>query len=300
MPFTSSELQAIGRTLRLKKRFDQNFLVDAAIIAKIVEAVERFQANNPTLALIEVGPGAGFLTQALLEIIPPNASALCAIELERAMVSYLQEQFGHHPKLNLQPGDVLSYDFSQIDAEHFQIVGNLPYSVATPLIFKLVGELTATAPPLAERLLQMTVMVQKEVGERMMAEASGKPYGQKSLKACAPLSLACQRAFEVKPLVKVPPKAFVPPPKVDSLVMTLTLKPKDQWQYPKDAIRFARLVKAGFQQRRKTLVNALAHGGGTNPQAVQHTLQLLDLPADVRAEALSLSQWIALSDTLSG
>ncbi|MEB3245894.1 MAG: 16S rRNA (adenine(1518)-N(6)/adenine(1519)-N(6))-dimethyltransferase RsmA [Vampirovibrionales bacterium] len=280
---TRSQLMASARDLRLKKRFDQHFLIDDLILSKIVAAVD------PKLPAIEVGPGCGFLTQALLA---SNIQPLQAIELERAMIQYLKTEFSPqlaNGTLALHEGDVLSYDFQTITPGVFQLVGNLPYSVATPLVFKLVGELNTAAPPLGERLQQCVIMVQKEVGDRMAAQPGSKAYG--------PLSLACQRAYTVETITLAPPRAFSPPPRVDSIVLKLSLNPPEQWRYPSNPAKFARLVKTGFQHRRKTFLNALQHGGYTPQERTELEARLatMSLPATPRAEAIALDQFIALS-----
>ncbi len=255
----SIALYAEAKRLRAKKRFSQNFLFNAPIINRIVRTVDL----QPDETLVEIGPGIGFLTQQLLQAIKdsdPNlnpedsnseksASKLIGIELERQMIFHLKNKFAENPYFQLIENDILKYDFSDIEAEQFKIVGNLPYNISSPILFHLAGELNNPNHPLRQRIQHATLMVQKEVGERICAKPNEKGYNA--------LTIAVQYWFETNYEFTVPNHSFHPQPKVESAIITLS--PRLEPLTPiSDLNDFSRLIKAAFHQRRKTLRNALA------------------------------------------
>lgn len=249
---------------RPRKRFGQNFLVDQQIIDKIVS---RFAHSR--YPVVEIGPGRGALTGELLKLGIP----LHALELDRDLIPVLQNQFGHHEHFDLRQGDALKFDFRELYVtEPLRLVGNLPYNIATPLIFRLLEDTSFIA--------DMHFMLQWEVVARLGARCGDKHYGQ--------LSIVVQNLCESTTLFEVPPSAFVPSPKVNSGVIKLA--PRATPIVPADMhTEFNTLVKSAFAQRRKTLANnlkgildeALIREAGVNP--------------GLRAEALDIQQFALLT-----
>ncbi len=214
--------------------------------------------------VVEIGPGLGALTEPLLARLPH----LHAIEIDRDIVARLRAR--HAPeRLTVHEADVLDFDFAALPAP-LRIVGNLPYNISTPILFKLAAQ--------ASRVRDMHFMLQREVVDRMVARPSTPEYGR--------LSVMLQLRFAMVRLFDVPPGAFRPPPKVDSAVVRLV--PRDD--APEcDAAALARVVTAAFTKRRKTLRNALA--GAVRDDA----LASLGLDPKLRPENLSVDDYVALS-----
>lgn len=214
-----------------RKRFGQNFLIDDGIIHAIVNAIHP-QAGE---TLVEIGPGLGALTRPLLERLPH----LHVVELDRDIVARLQKTWPAE-RLGIHAGDALKFDFGALGSD-LRIVGNLPYNISSPLLFRLMEFST--------HIRDMHFMLQKEVVERMVADPSTHDYGR--------LSIMLQRRFHLAWLLDVPPTAFDPPPKVDSAVVRLIPKTPAEITVLDEAL-FARVVATAFSQRRKTLRNTLA------------------------------------------
>ena len=213
-----------------RKRFGQNFLVDDGIIHAIVNLIQPQRGET----LVEIGPGLGALTQPLLERLPQ----MHAVELDRDIIARLAKRYAPE-RLILHAGDALSFDFAQLGAD-LRIVGNLPYNISSPLLFRLMA--------FTAQIRDMHFMLQKEVVARMTAEPSTHDYGR--------LSVMLQRRFYMEWLLDVPPAAFEPAPKVDSAVVRLIPKPARDI-VALDEQLFARVVSTAFAQRRKTLRNTL-------------------------------------------
>jgi 16S rRNA (adenine1518-N6/adenine1519-N6)-dimethyltransferase len=253
---------------RARKRFGQNFLHDQRVIQRIVSAI-RPRADD---VVLEIGPGQGALTGALLE----TECTLRAVELDRDLVAILQQQFGNHPRFHLQQGDALDIDLPSITSERVRVVGNLPYNISTPLIFHLLKQSTS--------IIDMHFMLQKEVVERLAAAPGNRDYGR--------LSIMAQYFCQVEPLFEVPPGAFSPQPKVQSAVVRLT--PHHTLPHPARSVpALQNVVRTAFNQRRKTLRNAL--------QTLLNTEQITALGIDpgARPETLSLADFVALADCLN-
>lgn len=250
-----------------RKRFGQNFLIDDGVIHAIVNAIH----PQPNDTLVEIGPGLGALTRPLLERIPH----LHAVELDRDIVARLQKTWPAE-RLSIHSCDALKFDFGTL-GRSLRIIGNLPYNISTPLLFHLM---TYSA-----HIRDMTFMLQKEVVERMVAEPSTSDYGR--------LTLMLQRRFHLEWLLTVPPTAFNPPPKVESAVVRLIPKTAAEIT-PLEEEVFARVVAAAFSQRRKTLKNTL--GSLFKPE----DFSALDIDPGLRAEALPLSAYEALTRRVSG
>jgi 16S rRNA (adenine1518-N6/adenine1519-N6)-dimethyltransferase len=272
-----------AKRLRLKKRFSQNFLVNADILDRIVAAAEL----SPEETVLEIGPGAGFLTERLL----PKAKQVIAVELEREMVAYLAKKFDGRPNLTLESADILKYNLESVAAERFTVLGNLPYAISTPILFRLVGEVAELDFPLRRRLNRIVLMVQKEVAERMTAHPGSRAYG--------PLAIATQFHFDARMVFDVPPKSFLPPPKVNSAVVVLTPLAAPRIEV-RDRDAFQKLVRAGFAQRRKTLWNTLAHAGLGSAERLAELFDAVGLERQVRAEQVSMEGFGRLADAYVG
>jgi 16S rRNA (adenine1518-N6/adenine1519-N6)-dimethyltransferase len=225
---------AAPASFRPKKRFGQHFLHDPGILRRIVEAI----APRPGERLVEIGPGEGALTLPLLAA----AGALTAIELDRDLIEPLRAKAAGRGALEVIHADALAVDFTALAAgAPLRLVGNLPYNISTPILFHCLQHAAA--------IRDMHFMLQREVVERMAAAPGNKTYGR--------LSVMLQLRCTVELLLRVPPGAFRPPPKVDSAVVRLT--PRPAAALPDVAAeRLERVVRAAFGQRRKTLANALA------------------------------------------
>lgn len=213
-----------------RKRFGQHFLTDESVIHAIVSAIN----PKPGDMLVEIGPGLGALTKPLLERMPH----LHVVELDRDIIARLKHTWPQD-RLTLHEGDALKFDFGSL-GERIRVCGNLPYNISSPLLFHLKDY--------ADRIIDMTFMLQKEVVDRMVAAPSTPAYGR--------LSVMLQRRFDIESLFYVPPEAFDPPPKVDSAIVRMIPKPPGSYPVLDDA-NFAAIVTAAFSQRRKTLRNTL-------------------------------------------
>jgi 16S rRNA (adenine1518-N6/adenine1519-N6)-dimethyltransferase len=248
-----------------RKRFGQHFLRDPGAIAKILAAVD----PRPGDRLVEIGPGLGALTGLLLE----RAGRLAAIEIDRDLADRLEAD---HPALEVHRGDVLEFDFARLP-EDLRVVGNLPYNVSTPLLFRLAHY--------AGRLRDVHVMLQREVVDRMVARPSTSAYGR--------LSVMLQYRFAIAKLLEVKPGAFRPPPKVDSAFVRLVPLGAGALGAGDEA-GLARVVTAAFTKRRKQLRNALA---GVIDEA---GLRALGIDPQLRPENLSVADYVAIANTVSG
>jgi 16S rRNA (adenine1518-N6/adenine1519-N6)-dimethyltransferase len=262
---------------RTKKHFGQHFLHDANIIERIVDAI----ALKADQATIEIGPGAAALTSAMIERRASISAKgrLVAIEIDRDAVAYLTDRFNDQ-QLYIIAQDVLKVDFTNAAAQcqaplstPFCVVGNLPYNISSPILFHLMDY--------ADQLSHCVFMLQKEVVDRMVAPPGSDDYGR--------LSVMLQYRFAMSKLFKVAPGAFTPPPKVDSAIVRMTPLP-DSRPRAKDFIRFSQIVAAGFQQRRKTLLNS------TKGILSLDQITAAGIDPKVRAETLGVAEFIRLAD----
>jgi len=244
-----------------RKRFGQHFLHDRGVIAKIVAAID----PQPGDALVEIGPGLGALTRPLLD----RVSRLDAVEIDRDLAARLAAD---HPGLTVHRGDALKFDFGLLP-DRLRVVGNLPYNVSTPLLFRLVE--------LARRLRDAHVMLQREVVDRMVAAPSAPDYGR--------LSVMLQYRFEMRKLFEVKPGAFRPPPGVDSAFVRLAPRPTLALAATDEAA-LARVVTAAFTKRRKTLRNALA------ALIDEDALRALGIDPRLRPENLGVVEYVAIAN----
>ncbi|BCJ87428.1 16S rRNA (adenine(1518)-N(6)/adenine(1519)-N(6))-dimethyltransferase RsmA [Effusibacillus dendaii] len=261
-----------------KKQLGQNFLIDANILGKIVEAAELTEVDGA----IEIGPGIGTLTQALAE----RAGKVVAIEKDDRLIPILSDTLNEYANVSVHHGDVLEIDLPELIAAYLgdrrvSVVANLPYYVTTPILMKLLEERIP--------LHAIVVMVQKEVAERMAAAPGGKEYGA--------LTIAVQYYSEPHIVCRVPRTAFMPQPNVESIVIQLKLRKKPAVDVISEAL-FFQVVKASFAQRRKTILNNLQNNfpvsGGR--ETVLHVLREADIDPMRRGETLSLQEFARLSD----
>ena len=251
---------------RARKRFGQNFLRDGGIIDRIHRAV-RPQSGD---AVVEIGPGQGALTEHLAS----SGADLTLVELDRDLVAILELQLEKHPHVCIIQADALKTDFGALHPDKpLRIIGNLPYNISTPLIFHLLS--------FHGRIADMHFMLQKEVVDRLAAKPNTKAYGR--------LSLMTQYYCEVESLFDVPPEAFSPRPKVQSAVVRL--RPHATLPCAADDVSHLQAVlRAAFNQRRKTLRNALR----TIASAEQ--LDAVGIDPGARPETLALSDYVRIAN----
>ena len=260
--------------LRANKKLGQNFLINEEIINQIIEKAD----VNKNDTIIEIGPGLGSLTAKLLE----NANKVIAIELDSNMSNILKERFCLYDNFELIENDVLKVNLNEIieKYESVKVVANLPYYITTPIIMKLLEERL--------KLKSITVMVQKEVGERFCAVPNSKEYG----------AITISINYYTKPeiIIDVPKENFEPMPEVDSCVIKLDVRnvPPLELKNEKD---FFNLIKAGFSQRRKTINNSLA-SMGISKEKIKNVLEKLGIDSKLRAENLTMEQFADISNNM--
>lgn len=265
-------LQRFG--IHMSKRLGQNFLIDAGIVQGIVEAAD----IQPGDRVLEIGPGIGTLTQALAEA---GADVTC-VELDKRLPEVLAHTLEAYANVKIIQGDILKVDIPDImGSEPFKVVANLPYYITTPIIMALL-----------EKHLPITdivVMVQKEVAERMAAQPGGKTYGA--------LSAAVQYYSVPEIALYVPPRSFMPPPEVDSVVVDCKIRREPAVRVSDEKL-FFRVIKAAFGQRRKTLNNALK-SLGADKQSIAAVLEAAGIEASRRGETLTLDEFAAIANELA-
>lgn len=263
---------------RFQKRFGQNFLIDNHVLDKIISAADVTKED----CALEIGPGIGTMTQALAEA----SKQVVAVEIDKNLIPILSETLKDYANVTIINEDVLKLNLNEIiqrynEGRPVKVVANLPYYITTPII---MGLFESGAP-----IESITVMVQKEVADRMKCGPGSKDYGA--------LSLAVQYYAYPEVVAQVPPNCFIPRPNVGSSVIKLT-----RWEKPPVTVEepgfMFRLIKAAFGQRRKTLVNALASGASIEKEVTAAALKQLGLPENIRGEALSLQQFANLSGLL--
>ena len=252
-----------------RKRFGQNFLSDPNIIRKIIDAIRPVEGER----VVEIGPGLGAMTEPLME----RLGHLHVVEIDRDLIARLKE---NHPpeRLTIHEGDALKFDFGSLasDGQPLKVVGNLPYNISTPILFHLAD--------FAEKVKDMTFMLQKEVVMRMVAEPGTEEYGR--------LSVMLQYRFRMGRMFDVPPGAFRPAPKVMSSIVRMAPLPKDQLG-AQDETLLGKIVTAAFGQRRKTLKNTLRDYMGDADFAA------LGIDPSLRGEKLSVEQFVAIANHCS-
>ena len=268
--------------IRFQKKYGQNFLIDTHVLEKIIKAAEITKDDF----VLEIGPGIGTMTQYLCE----NAREVLAVEIDRNLIPVLQDTLSEYQNVTVLNEDILKFDMVQIANDYnrgrpVKVVANLPYYITTPIIM----ELFESHVPLES----VTVMVQKEVADRMQSEPGTKEYGA--------LSLAVQYYAKAEIVANVPPNCLMPRPNVGSAVVRLTCHKENPVKVSDERFMF-RLIRASFNQRRKTLQNGLGNDAGLSVEKmdVQRALERMGLPPAVRGERLSLQEFAELSNLLQG
>jgi len=264
-----------------QKRFGQNFLIDTHVLEKIIKSAEITKDD----LVLEIGPGIGTMTQYLCE----NAREVIAVEIDKNLIPILEnDTLAEYDNVTVINEDILKLDLNKLVEERnggnrIKVVANLPYYITTPII---MGLFESHVP-----LQNITVMVQKEVADRMQAGPGSKDYGA--------LSLAVQYYATPYIAANVPQNCFMPRPNVGSAVIRLTLHEEPPVKVKDESFMFA-LIRASFNQRRKTLVNGLTNAADLNlsKEEVQAALEQMGLSATVRGEALTLEQFATLSNLL--
>ena len=251
--------------MKARKRFGQNFLHDSNVIHKIIEAI----SPKPTDTIFEIGPGHGALTSKL-----DQATAdLTVVEIDRDLAANISNLY---PQINLVISDILKYDFSAWQpTQPARVVGNLPYNISTPLLFRLFTTL--------EKISDMHFMLQLEVVNRLAAAPASADYGR--------LSIMSQYHCEIEKLFEVPATAFIPAPKVTSAIVRL--RPKQNPIKATDEKLFSEIVSAAFGQRRKTIRNSL------KPFMSSEELEKAGIDPGIRPEKVSLNQFIDAANLIS-
>ena len=277
--YTIEVLQKYGFVFQ--KRFGQNFLIDTHVLERIIEASEITKDDF----VLEIGPGIGTMTQYLAEA----AREVTAVEIDDALIPILKDTLKEWDNVTVLHGDILKTDIRKIADEKnkgrpIKVVANLPYYITTPII---MGLFESHVP-----VDSITVMVQKEVADRMQTGPGSKDYGA--------LSLAVQYYAEPKIVANVPPNCFMPRPKVGSAVIRLTRHQNPPVTTLDEKLMF-RLIRASFNQRRKTLSNSLKNSQELpySKEEVEAAITECGLPLNIRGEALTLEQFARLSDTFS-
>ena len=269
------------RSIRPRKQFGQHWLRDETVLEQIVLAAELEKSDR----ILEIGPGLGVLTDKLL----PRVSALVAVEIDRDLCKKLVRKFGDSDNFLLAQDDFLKLDLDALltNFPKFQnpnkVVANIPYNITGPILTKLLGKIAA---PSAQQYESIVLLMQKEVGERLVATPGTKAFGA--------LSIRVQYLASCELICDVPARAFYPPPKVDSVVVKIHPR---QLEYPANHPKqLETLIKLGFANRRKMLRNNLKSILKT--EDCDRLLERLNLNPQCRAEDLDLKSWILLSNSL--
>jgi 16S rRNA (adenine1518-N6/adenine1519-N6)-dimethyltransferase len=268
------ELAEYGLTPR--KRWGQHFLVDKNILNKIIQTAEISREDT----VLEVGAGLGEMTLALAR----QSKKVIAVEIDTKLVEIVRRKTAFCPNVEVIGSDILKVDFKELlgqDRRPIKVVANLPYQISTPLLFRFIEE--------RENFSTLTLMVQREVAERMVAPPGGKDYG--------PLSIFVQVFLDLSIRFSVKPSCFFPPPKVDSAVIQLTWKEtpvvrreEEDW--------FRKVVRGCLGYRRKTLINALKHSGLVLPEDAEGRMKEAGIDSHRRPETLAIGEFVRLSQVL--
>ena len=265
---------------RFSKSMGQNFLIEDWVPREIAKA----SGAHGDVGVLEIGPGIGCLTRELAG----RAGKVVSVELDRSLLPILKETLAGRDNVEIVPGDILKLDIRQLVQSMpwfsgFAACANLPYNITTPAITALIE---------ADCFSSITVMIQREVAQRICAQPGSKDYGA--------FSVYCQYYTAPKLLFEVPPDCFIPAPKVTSAVVRMVPRPAPE--EVDDPDHFFRVVKAAFALRRKTLLNSLSAnlGGQYTKETLSQAIAACGLPADVRGERLSIPQFAQLSLVLRG
>lgn len=265
---------------RTAKKFGQNFLVDENVLKTIIDCSELSKDD----CVLEIGPGLGVMTQVLCE----KAGRVLAIEIDRELIPILKVSLFGLDNVKVINEDVLKLDLKAALEENFgqtrvKVVANLPYYITTPIIMKLLEENI--------NIKSITIMVQKEVGERLCAAPGGKDYGA--------ITVSVQYRCVPHKILVVPPESFMPEPEVESMVVRLDFRDKPPVDL-RDEKMYFRVVKASFGQRRKTLLNALAAGNlGKSKEELREILLRNNIDENRRGETLSLEEFARIANDMA-
>lgn len=259
-----------------KKKLGQHFLVDRNILEKVIRTAELNQED----VILEVGPGLGEMTLALAQ----KTKEVIAVEIDSKLAEGLRKKVSGLSNVKIVFGDILKIDFGSLFHEAgkpLKVVANLPYQISTPLLFRFIE---------SKRIFSsFTLMLQREVAERIVASPGEKEYG--------PLSVFIQIFSDVSIRFLIKPSAFFPPPKVESAVVQMVLKEKPLIEL-KNEEWFKKVVKASFGYRRKTLINALKHSNLSLPESIELKMDKAGIDPKRRPETLTLKEFIRLADVL--
>jgi 16S rRNA (adenine1518-N6/adenine1519-N6)-dimethyltransferase len=259
-----------------QKRLGQHFLVDRNILDKVIQTA---QAKKEDVVL-EIGPGFGEMTFALAH----QVKKVIAIEIDQKLVAILNEKIKKFPNVEVVKSDILKVDFKHFfekEGHPIKVVANLPYQISTPLLFRFIESKAVFST--------FTLMLQKEVAERMVAPTGRKEYG--------PLSIFIQIFLDASILFFIRPSAFFPPPKVESALVHMVWKEKPMVTDPNKEW-FKKVVKACFGYRRKTLVNALKHSDLSLPASIEPKMKSIGIDPRRRPETLTIQEFISLAEVL--
>lgn len=260
---------------KFSKSLGQNFLTDKNIIDKIIEGMDIHEDDT----VLEIGPGIGVITYEAAQ----QAKKVIAVEIDKTLIPILEQTVGYLPNVEIINEDVLKLDVNgalqKAGAGNVKIVGNLPYYITTPIIMKLLQE--------GVKAESITVMMQKEVADRIKANPGTKAYGA--------LSVAVQYYCLAEKVADVPRSVFVPQPNVDSMVLNLKLRKEKAVQVVDEKL-FFECIKSGFGQRRKTLLNSLQNVQGVNKTLIGEALEAAGIEPVRRAETLSLEEFAQIAN----
>lgn len=254
----------MNKTPRAKQSLGQNFLVDDNMARKIVDAI----APQPNEVLLEIGPGMGMIT----ELLQQRSKHLYAVEIDQRLYENLLQRFDGFDNFTLIQKDFLKFELDDITKDHkVRIVGNIPYNITSPILFKIIEN--------RAQVIDLTLLVQKEVGQRVVSLPGTKEYGI--------LAILSQAVADVKNLLNVPPTVFQPRPAVESSLIRWRFTEK-RAQHIKDALFFKAIVKQAFGKRRKMLRNSLAEYS-----------EYTTFDFTKRPEQLSIEEWVELANELT-
>jgi 16S rRNA (adenine1518-N6/adenine1519-N6)-dimethyltransferase len=274
MTSIKQELREYG--LFPKKRLGQHFLVDRNILNKVIRTAEVGKEDG----VIEVGPGLGEMTLALARL----AKRVIAVEIDPRLVEILKKKLADCPNVEVVQSDILKVDFRSFSKEEghpVKVVANLPYQISTPLLFRFIEA--------KEVFSTLTLMLQREVAERMVASPGGKEYGR--------LSVLLQMFLDLSVRFFIPPSAFFPSPRVGSAVVHMVWKEKPMVD-KQDEEWFIKVVKASFGYRRKTLANALKHSELPLPESIESRMEKTEIDPRRRPETLTIEEFVRLAEAL--
>jgi 16S rRNA (adenine1518-N6/adenine1519-N6)-dimethyltransferase len=273
---TSIRQELRERGLIPRKRWGQHFLVDQNILNKVIRTAQIEKED----IVLEVGPGLGEMTMTLAR----QAKRVITIEIDPKLVEILKEKLASYPNVDVVHSDILKVKFDQIlgqEGQRIKVVANLPYQISTPLLFRFIES--------KQFFSSLTLMIQKEVAERMIASPGGKEY--------SPLSIFVQLVSDLSIRFFIKPSAFFPPPKVESAVIHMVWKSKPMIEF-QDEEWFKRVVKGSLGYRRKTLINALKHSNLPLPEDTEFKMERIGIDPHRRPQTLTIQEFTRLANAL--